>query len=119
MKQTFKRTWNKSVQARKQRKYRYNAPLHTQSKFLHASLSKPLREKHGRRSLRVRTGDEVEILRGSFSGESGVVEEIDTKRARLIIRGVAALKLDGSRKPYPVAISNVRITKLVEDKRRI
>lgn len=119
MKQKFKRTWNKSVQARKQRKYRYNAPLHTQSKFLHASLSKDLQEKHSRRSLRVRKGDEVEIMRGTFKGEGGVVEEVDTKNYRVVIRGVAAVKLDGSRKAYPVAVSNIRITKLTEDGRRL
>ncbi len=119
MKQTFKRTWNKSVQARKQRKYRHNAPLHTQSKFLHAALSKDLRAKHSRRNLRVRKGDEVEVLRGTFKGEAGAVEEVDTTKQRVVIRGVASVKLDGSRKSYPVAISNIRITKLVDDKRRI
>jgi len=119
MKQIFKRTWNKSVQARKQRKYRHNAPLHTQSKFLHANLSKDLQKKHSRRSLRVRKGDEVQVMRGSFKGDNGVVEQVDTQNERLIIRGVASVKLDGSRKSYPIKVSNVRITKLTEDKRRI
>ncbi len=119
MKQGFKTGWNASSQARKQRKFRANAPLHRKSVFLNATLSKDLREKHKRRSLRVRQGDEVEVLRGAFKGKKGVVDSVDTRNQRLVVRGVELAKRDGSKAPHPVNVSNVRITKLIEDKRRI
>lgn len=119
MKKTFVTSWNKSTQARKQRKYRANAPLHTKGTFLHANLSKDLREKHGRRSLRVRKGDEVEVLRGTFRGDKGVVEQVDLKTAKILVRGVEAVKRDGSKRQVPLSASNVRITKITDDKRRL
>lgn len=119
MKQEFKRGWKASKQARKQRKYRANAPQHTRGDFLNAPLSKELREKHQKRSLRVRSGDEVQVLRGQFKGESGAVENVDTDKAKLYIRGVELIKGDGTKTQYPVAASNVRITKLTDDKRRL
>ncbi|MCD6275005.1 MAG: 50S ribosomal protein L24, partial [Candidatus Aenigmarchaeota archaeon] len=51
MKQLFSKSWVKSKQPRKQRKYRHNAPKHIRQKFMHANLSKELREKYNRRSL--------------------------------------------------------------------
>ena len=55
-----------SIQPRKQRKFRYNAPLHIRGAFLHAPLAADLREKYGKRSFRVVTGDTVKVLRGEF-----------------------------------------------------
>ena len=43
----------------KQRKSRYQAPLHKKQKFLGAHLSKQLRDQWNRRSLAVRKGDET------------------------------------------------------------
>ena len=119
MRKAFSTDWKRSTQARKQRKYRHNAPLHTKSHFLHASLSRDLRERHKRRSLRVRKGDEVELMRGTFKGKKGEVDSVDTERYKLFVRGIEILKRDGSKRPYPVAVSNVRITKLIQDKRRL
>jgi len=119
MKSTFSRNWKSSVQPRKQRKFRANAPLHTRSLFLHAALSKDLRTKNNVRTLRVRAGDEVRVMRGEFKGVKGEVDSVNTKTARLFIRGVDVATREGSKKPVSVAVSNVRITKLVEDKRRM
>ena len=57
-----------SIQPRKQRKARYTAPAHARGKYLRASLSKDLREKVGSRTLPVRSGDKVRVLRGDFKG---------------------------------------------------
>lgn len=119
MKAEYKKGWSRSTQKRKQRKFRANAPKHVAGRFLNANLSKDLRAKHSRRSLRVRTGDEVEVLRGSFKGKKGQVDSVDTGKQKLLVRGVELVKRDGSRTPLAVAVSNVRITKLTEDKRRI
>lgn len=119
MKQTFSTKWVSSVQPRKQRKYRFNAPLHIKGGFLNVHLAKDLRTKYGTRALRVRTGDEVSVSRGQFSGRVGKVERVDTKRLRVFVVGVDQAKRDGTRRLYPLQPSNLIITKLTDDKRRL
>ncbi len=118
MKSNYKTGWRSSVQKRKQRKFRANAPKHVKGKFLSAPLDKELREEHNTRSARIRSGDTVEILRGSFKGDVGEVERVDVKRTRIYIRGVERIGKGGQKIPLSVAPSNVRITKLVNDKKR-
>ena len=43
--------WKASTQPRKQRKYRWKAPLHVLGDFVRAHLSKDLRKKYGTRNL--------------------------------------------------------------------
>ena len=45
MKTEWSPGWKSSVQPRKQRKYRMNAPLHVKRKFMSAKLDKTLRER--------------------------------------------------------------------------
>lgn len=118
MKQTFSNHWNSSTQPRKQRKYRFNAPLHVKSTFLGTNLSKDLRAKYGTRSLRVRTGDTVKIARGQFAGRSGKVDHVDTVRTRVYVNGIDQAKRDGTRRLYPLNPSNLMITSVADDKRR-
>ena len=102
-----------SIQPRKQRKARYNAPLHLRTKLLGAPLSPQLREKHsGKRTVRVVTGDTVKVMRGDFAGDEGVVDMVDVKNAKIIVHGVAITKADGTEKPRKVDPSNVMVTKL-------
>ena len=54
MKKTHSTKWKASKQPRKQRKYRFNAPLHISGKFLSTHLSPELREVYKRRSIRVK-----------------------------------------------------------------
>ena len=108
-----------SIQPRKQRKARYDAPLHVRRQQLAAHLSEELLLKYNRRSIPVVTGDEVKVLRGSFKGETGKVVDVDTKHRNLIIEGVTIKKADGTDVPRPVDPSNVLITKLnLDDARR-
>ena len=103
-----------SRQPRKQRKRMFQAKLHERHKFLHAHLSKELREKYGKRSLRVRTGDKVKVLRGSYAGHTGKVIEVDMKRLRIKVDGVTVKKSDGTEVPMPIHPSNVMIVELGE-----
>ncbi len=119
MKKEFSSHWVASVQPRKQRKYRYNAPLHVRGKFLSAHLSKDLASKHKTRSLRIRVGDEVKAMRGQFAGRSGKVERVDVTRSRVFVSSLDYLKRDGSKKPYPLQPSNLLLIKLTDDKRRL
>ncbi|RMF55296.1 50S ribosomal protein L24 [Candidatus Woesearchaeota archaeon] len=118
MKKKWSKSWNKSKQPRKQRKYRYNAPLHVRDKFMHATLSKELRKKYGVRSIRVRKGDKVIVMRGQLKGHSGKVERVDTKKHRIYVSKAEISKKDGSKAQIPINCSNVMIQELVEERKR-
>lgn len=115
----FTTAWKSSKQPRKQRKYRYNAPMHLQGRFLSAHLSKDLRKKHNTRSLRVRKGDKVKVLVGNFKGKSGKVEKVDVNKSQVFITGIDVEKKDGSKSMVPINASNLIIEELVADKKRL
>ena len=115
----FSTAWNKSKKPGKQRLYRYNAPLHIKRSFVAAHLSKELKQKYNKRSMVLRKGDKVKIVRGQFASKTGSVEEIDLGRERIIISGIEVQKKDGTKTRYPIHASNLIITELVlDDKKR-
>jgi len=115
----YSRKWKQSKQPRKQRKYRYNAPLHVRQNFMHSHLSKELREKYNRRSFRVAKGDTVIVMRGTYKGYKGKVERVDLKKLKVYIAGLTLKKKDGSTVPIGIDPSNIMITELnLEDKKR-
>jgi len=119
MKKTWSREWINSVQPRKQRKYKYNAPLHIRHKFLSVHLSSELKERFGRRALPVRKGDSVEVMRGSFKGLKGTVDKVDMRSGKVYIEEIKIKKVDGSEVMRPLQPSNLRIVDLnLDDKRR-
>ncbi len=120
MKKKFAKTWNSSKQPRKQRKYRFNAPLHVKSSFLNVHLSKELRQKYGRRTIRVRTGDKVKIMRGQFAKIEGKIESVNLKKSKIFVAKAEIQKKDGSKARYPINPSNVLVTELnTDDKKRM
>ena len=109
-----------SKQPRKQRKALYNAPAHARGKHLSASLSKDLRADLGRRSLPIRTGDKVRVLRGDFKGQEGEVVGVDYGSYKVTIEDVTLSKPDGTATFLPIDPSNVMIIDAnLKDKRRI
>jgi large subunit ribosomal protein L24 len=109
-----------SSQPRKQRKARYTAPSHVNTKYLNAPLAEALKEKYTKKTLRVVKGDTVKVTRGDFVGTEGLVDAVDTKNSKLVIHGVSSTKADGTEVPRSVDASNVQITKLnLADKRRV
>jgi large subunit ribosomal protein L24 len=119
MKKKFSTKWKSSKQVRKQRKYRYNAPLHAKQKFVHAHLSKELKKKYKTRNLGLRKGDKVKVVRGQFRKHAGNVERIDLKKTKVYVSGIEVTKKDGSKTTYPIDPSNVVITELnLDDKVR-
>jgi len=111
--------WVRSKQPRKQRKYRHNAPLHVRQKFISARLSDALTNRFGRRSLPLRKGDEVRIMRGEDKGFRGKIERVELKSSKVYIEGLNVKKVDGSEVLRPVSPSNLLITdSKMEDKRR-
>ena len=119
MKKEWSSKWVSSTQPRKQRKYRHNAPLHARRRFLAANLAAPLRERYGKRSMVVRKGDEVMIMRGGVKGTKGLVERVDISKEKVYLENVKVNKVDGSAVARPLSPSNLMITKLkLDDKRR-
>lgn len=119
MKKKWSKHWKSSKQPRKQRKYRYNAPLHIKHKFLSAQLSKDLRKKYNKRSIPLRKGDRVKIMTGQFKNIIGKVEKVSLKKSRVYIEGAQLSKKDGTKVYYPIHPSNVRILELnLSDKKR-
>ena len=101
-----------SRQPRKQRKAYYNAPLHVRQKLVSAPLSRELREKYGVKTLPVRKGDKVRVMRGDFKGHEGKVVRVDLKRVRVYIDGVTIKKADGTPVFRPIHPSNLLIVEL-------
>lgn len=119
MKSKFSKSWNSSKQPRKQRKFRFNAPLHILSTFLSVNLSKELRQKYTKRSIRVRKGDQVKLISGQYKKKVGTVDRVDLKNTKVYVSGVDYVKKDGTKSPYPVNPSNLQIIKLdLSDKKR-
>ncbi|MBM4240124.1 MAG: 50S ribosomal protein L24 [Euryarchaeota archaeon] len=101
-----------SRQPRKQRKSVHKAPLHVRHKLMTATLSDELREKYGKRSIPVRTGDTVKVMRGDFRDHEGKVEKVDIKNYRVLIDGVSVQKPDGNQVYHPIHPSNLMIVEL-------
>lgn len=119
MKKEFSTSWVSSKQPRKQRKFRVNAPLHRKHGFLAVHLSEDLKRETGRRSIPVRKGDDVRILRGSFKGSSGVVDHVNSSKSKVYVESAKIKKVDGSEALRPIDPSNLVITKLsLDDKKR-
>lgn len=120
MKNKFSKHWKSSKQKRKQIKFRFNADNKTKERFISANLSKDLRKKYARRSFKLRKGDEVKVLTGSFKGKSGKVDIVDLKNLKIIIAGIQRTKKDGTKINIKFDPSNLQIQQLnLEDKKRI
>ncbi len=119
MKKKFSLSWEGSKQRRKQRKYLANAPLHIQRRLISSHLSKTLKEKYNRRSLGLKKGDVVKIIRGIFKGKTGKVERINLKEKKIYVTNIHIFKKDGTKTFYPIHPSNLIIQELnLDDKKR-
>jgi|TARA_B100001964_G_scaffold90049_1_gene101181 large subunit ribosomal protein L24 len=119
VKTKFSSSWKKSIQPRKQRKYRHKAPLHIRQKFVSVHLSKELRKKYNKRSMNLRKGDGVNVMRGQFRKKTGKINGIDIKKTKVYVDGIEVVKKDGTKARYPIHPSNLVITELnMDDKMR-
>ncbi len=117
---TFSKSWISSKKPNKQRKYRFNAPLHIRGSFLNVHLSKELKLKYNTRALRVRVGDKVRIMRGQFKNLEGKIEEVNLKNLKVYITKAEHVKKDGSKSRYPIQPSNLLLVELnTDDKERM
>lgn len=108
-----------SSKPNKQRKRLYSAPHHLRGKIMSAHLSEDLRRTYGTRSLPIRAGDVVRVMRGDYRGVEGKVLRVNRKKYRIYIEGVTRQKVDGTTVSIPIHPSNVEVIKLnLDDKHR-
>jgi len=99
---------------RKQRKRFYNAPAHLRHKFMAAPLSPEIAASKGVKSLPVRKGDTVRVVRGDHIGFEGKVNRVDLRRYRIFLEGLTREKVDGTNifvsvHPSKVIIKNLKL----------
>ncbi len=103
----------------KQRKMLFNAPAHRRHKMMAAPLSDELAAQRGAKTLPVRRGDTVRILRGDSKGFEGKVSRVDLKAYRIYMEGLTREKVDGTNIFLAVHPSKVQIRSLnLDDKYR-
>ncbi|KAF5396540.1 hypothetical protein EG68_00741 [Paragonimus skrjabini miyazakii] len=113
--------FNKHVSSsrRKARKRYFNAPSHIRRRLMSAPLSKELRAKYKVRSMPIRKGDEVQIVRGERKeSTSAKVVRVYRKRFVIHIERLQCRKSNGAYVPIGIHPSNVVIHKLKLDKDR-
>ena len=119
----------------KQRRKGSIAPLHLKRKRIRARLVTDDPELQAIRTVTVRVGDEVEVVRGDFGspnsiktesrgkrlrqsrGRSGVkakVASVDTERALVYVDGMTSSTADGKEEGVPIRASNIVVTSLFD-----
>jgi len=118
MKKEFSTHWKSSKQPRKQRKYKAKAPLHLKRKLMGINLSKDLRKTHEKRTITVRKGDTVKIMKGKYKGKKGKIMSVSIKYSKVTVEGIQIKKLDGSKVEVKLQPSNLQIIELNLDDRK-
>ena len=93
----------------KQRKRHFSAPFHKKHSLMSAHLAASLRGKINARSLPLRKGDKVRIMRGDFKDYEGEITKVDLKAIQVYVDGAVVEKADGTRIEYPIHPSNIEI----------
>jgi len=98
----------------------YRAMNQTVSKQISTPISKDLRKKYSRRSIRIMINDTVKVIRGEYKGLTGKVTKISLESSGVAIEGNKKEKLKGDKIDVYIHSSNVIITSLnTDDKWRI
>ena len=111
----------KSSNPKKQIKWHHTKPLHASHKDFAAHLSKEMRAQFKRRSIEVRKGDTVRVMRGDskVNGKQGKVSSIMRAKKMVLVEGIISKKTDGTERLIPLRPSNLLVIALDEkDSRR-
>jgi len=101
-----------SGKVRTQRRNRVLAPLHKKQDMVCAHLSKELRATTKKRSLRVKKGYVVRVMRGELRGKEGKVTNVYLRSGKVTVEGLMTKKRDGKEKPLMIDPSNLMILQL-------
>lgn len=108
-----------SSKPNKQRSASFNADLMGRRERVAAHLSKELRSQYKRRSMALKRGDEVKVIRGEYAGKTGTITDINLKGYKILVSGITLKRTIGTEKQVPIEPSNVVITSMnLEDNAR-
>jgi large subunit ribosomal protein L24 len=102
----------KSKKARKQRAFSAHLPLHLQQKRLAVHLNEALQKENKKRSLSVRKGDTVKVMRGEHKGKSGKITAVSYAKGKVFIEKLVLKKAKGKEAMIPIHASNLLLTEL-------
>ena len=103
---------------RTQRKLQLGAPSSVKRKLMSSHLNKSLRDQYKIRSLPIKRGDEVKILKGKAKGKTGKVVQVYRKRNVIYVDKVQRDKQNGQTVFLPIKPSYCLIEKLLINKDR-
>ena len=112
------KTHKVSSSRRVQRKYALGAPSSVKRKLMSCHLTKTLRDQYKIRSLPIKRGDEVKILKGKAKGKSGKVVQVYRKRNCIYVDKVQREKQNGQNVFLPIKPCYCVIEKLFINKDR-
>lgn len=95
------------------RKQRFAMQMHKKKKLMNVALSKDLRVQMKRRSVGIRKGDQVQIIKGKFKNTQGTVTNVDIKKMKIYIDSAVVKKKGGGQVQVPLTTAKLKITKLV------
>jgi len=101
-----------SKKPNKSRKAFYTMPKHKAVKAIASHLDKKFKAELGKRSISVRKGDTVRILRGTNKGKEGKITSVETTKGRIFVEKVMLVKSNGKEKQVPIQPSNVLVIDL-------
>jgi large subunit ribosomal protein L24 len=101
-----------SKSPRKQRKYRFLAPLHVKRRLLSAHLSKELRAAYNTRNIPIRKGDSIVVMRGKFKGTEGKIDKVYTKYSKVSVDTIKTTTKKGNKVPFKLRPSALMIKEL-------
>jgi len=103
-----------------ERKNYYSADIHERKKNVHVHLSKELRGKLKKktRSVGVRRGDQVKVMRGKHKGKQAKVSSVSVKDRVVYLEGVTRNNARGQEKPIALQPSNLMLLSLESTKER-
>ena len=107
-----------SSSRRVQRRRQLGASSSVKRKLMSCHLIKSLRDQHKIRSLPIKRGDEVKILKGKAKGKSGKVVQVYRKRNIIYVDKVNREKQNGQTVFLPIRPSYCVIEKLLINKDR-
>jgi large subunit ribosomal protein L24 len=90
----------------------YNADLFERRRRTSIGLSRELRARYGRRSLPVRKGDTVRVLRGSYVGREERVAKVSRRDYTVTLDNVTMKTGDQKLKPLPLRPSALVLVRL-------
>jgi large subunit ribosomal protein L24 len=103
-----------SSQPRKQRLFRFTAPMHVRQHFVHSHIDKALIKKLGlsKKSVQICKGDTVKVMAGSKKGTTGKVTRVNLRTGRVDIDSLTRKNAKGKEITVGINASNVYITDL-------